>query len=202
VSADDADDVVSIPGQRSRTPIFAALAAAVVLALAGWFFLRPKTPPPPPRSIQSAAPAVGQPQPPPPPDEPAAPEPSAKPSATPSAVPSAVPAAVPSGIPAATPSAVPSAHASAAPAKGGIDDEAAPLTTRVMRALEANQAQKAVQLAQQLTSRSPGSASAWQLRGAAEQAAGRGGKSSFQKCAELAKPESALAAECKSLAGM
>jgi DNA-binding response OmpR family regulator len=91
----------------------------------------------------------------------------------------------------------PDHHPSAKP----IDDEAVPLATRVMRALEANQTAKAVDLAARLTARSPGSASAWQLRGAAEQAAGRSGKSSFQKCAELAKPDSALGAECKSLAG-
>jgi hypothetical protein len=71
-----------------------------------------------------------------------------------------------------------------------------------MRALEANQAGKAVTLAVQLTTKSPGSANAWQLRGAAEQAAGHGGKSSFKKCAELAPPESALGQECRSLAGM
>jgi hypothetical protein len=70
-----------------------------------------------------------------------------------------------------------------------------------MRALEANQTHKALDLAVSLTSRSPGSASAWQLRGAAEQATGKTGKSSFQKCADLAVPESALATECKSLAG-
>lgn len=81
------------------------------------------------------------------------------------------------------------------------EEESLPLTKRVMRALEANQTARAVELSTQLTNRSPGSASAWQLRGAAEQAAGRGGKSSFQKCAELAKPDSPLAAECKSLAG-
>jgi hypothetical protein len=71
-----------------------------------------------------------------------------------------------------------------------------------MRALEANQTTKAVNLATQLTQRSPGSANAWQLRGAAEQAAGRSGKASFRRCAELAPADSALAAECKSLAGM
>jgi hypothetical protein len=71
-----------------------------------------------------------------------------------------------------------------------------------MRALEANQTAKAVQLAAQLTSRSPSSASAWQLRGAAEQAAGQGGKASFRRCAELAPEGSALGAECRSLAGM
>jgi len=83
-----------------------------------------------------------------------------------------------------------------------IDDEGAPLTTRVMRALEANQAGRAVQLATQLTTRSPGSANAWQLRGAAEQAAGQGGKASFKRCAELAPADSSLGSECRSLAGI
>jgi hypothetical protein len=72
----------------------------------------------------------------------------------------------------------------------------------VQRALEANQTGRAVQLATQLTQRSPGSAVAWQLRGAAEQAAGHGGKASFKRCAELASPDSPLASECRSLAGM
>jgi len=71
-----------------------------------------------------------------------------------------------------------------------------------MRALEQGKAGKAVNLAQQLTSQQPGSASAWHLRGAAEQAAGRGGRASFRKCAELAPPDSGLASECKALAGM
>jgi DNA-binding response OmpR family regulator len=200
VPAEDADEIVAIPGQRSRMPVFAALAGVIVLAAAGWWFFRPKAPPPAPRPVDTAATVVGRPQPPPPPDDVPAAEPSAVPSATPSTVPSAPPSAVPSAVPSILPAA--SAVASAHPAKGSADDENAPLTTRVMRALEANQAQKAVQLAQQLTQSKPGSASAWQLRGAAEQAAGRGGKSSFQKCAELAPPESALAAECKSLSGM
>jgi Flp pilus assembly protein TadD len=71
-----------------------------------------------------------------------------------------------------------------------------------MSALEGGQAGKAVQLAQQLTASSPGSASAWHLRGAAEQAAGRSGRASFRKCAEIAAPDSPLSAECKALAGM
>ena len=71
-----------------------------------------------------------------------------------------------------------------------------------MKALEAGQASKAVGLAAQYTSQAPGSATAWHLRGAAEQAAGRGGKSSFRKCAELAPADSGLGAECRALAGM
>jgi hypothetical protein len=59
-----------------------------------------------------------------------------------------------------------------------------------------------VNLAAQLTSQSPSSAASWHLRGAAEQAAGRNGKSSYRRCAELAGPDSPLGAECRSLAGM
>ena len=77
-----------------------------------------------------------------------------------------------------------------------------PLPTRVQRALEANRTSQAVHLAIELTNKSPGSAYAWQLRGAAEQAEGRGGKASFRKCAQLAPAGSSLGAECKSLAGM
>ncbi len=76
----------------------------------------------------------------------------------------------------------------------------APLGARDARP-GSGQTGKAVQLAQQLTAASPGSAAAWHLRGAAEQAAGRGGRASFRKCAELS-PESSLGAECRALAGM
>ncbi|WP_437593877.1 response regulator [Sorangium sp. So ce1000] len=102
--------------------------------------------------------------------------------------------------PAAQPASAPApatASSSAAP-----DEEGGPLSARVMRALESGQTGKAVQLAQQLTAASPGSPAAWHLRGAAEQAAGRGGRASFRKCAELSSPESSLGAECRALAGM
>ena len=81
-------------------------------------------------------------------------------------------------------------------------EDSGPLTTRISKALEQGKSGKAVQLAQQLTSQSPGSANAWYLRGAAEQAAGRGGKASFRKCAELAGADSALGGECAALAGL
>ncbi|XXY22583.1 DUF4388 domain-containing protein [Sorangium sp. So ce216] len=119
----------------------------------------------------------------------------AAPAAT--AQPSAPSTAAPGGPPPR--SALP-APASAAPA--APDEEGGSLSSRVMRALEAGQAGKAVQLAQQLTAASPGSASAWHLRGAAEQSAGRGGQASFRKCAELSSPDSPLGAECRALAGM
>jgi Flp pilus assembly protein TadD len=81
-------------------------------------------------------------------------------------------------------------------------EESGPFSARIMKALESGQVNKAVQLAQQYTAQAPGSATAWHLRGAAEQAAGRGGKASFRKCAELSPPDSPLGAECQSLAGM
>ncbi len=79
------------------------------------------------------------------------------------------------------------------------DDESAPLTMRIQRAMGTA---KAITLAEQLTNQSPGSALSWQIRGAAEQAGGRSGTGSFRKCAELAAPDSPTASRCKSLAGM
>ncbi|MGK3993980.1 response regulator [Sorangium sp. So ce1024] len=143
----------------------------------------------------TADPAAGQPA------EPAASAP-ARPAATSSGAP-----ATHAGAPATTgqapppPREAPRAPAPA-PAPAAPDDEGGPLSARVMRALETGQTGKAVQLAQQLTAASPGSATAWHLRGAAEQAAGRGGRASFRKCAELTSPESSLGAECRALAGM
>jgi hypothetical protein len=113
----------------------------------------------------------------------ATPEPTAKPTAKPIAEPGPTPPPTP------TPPSTP-------------DDESGPLTVRISKALEQGKAGKAVTLAQQLTAQQPGSASAWYLRGAAEQAAGRGGKASFRKCAELAAPDSSVATECRALAGM
>jgi hypothetical protein len=80
-------------------------------------------------------------------------------------------------------------------------DDSGPFQVRIMKALEAGQSGKAVQLAQQYTAQAPGNALAWHLRGAAEQAAGRGGRASFRKCAELSPADSPLGAECKALAG-
>jgi CheY-like chemotaxis protein len=89
-----------------------------------------------------------------------------------------------------------------APPPAPPEDDTGPLPVRIQRALEAGRVTKAVTLAQQYTSQSPGNASAWHLRGAAEQAAGRSGTSAFRQCAELAAPESPLGAECRALAGM
>ncbi|NUQ78866.1 MAG: hypothetical protein HUU21_35525 [Polyangiaceae bacterium] len=90
----------------------------------------------------------------------------------------------------------------APPPTAAPEEESGPLPTRIQKALENGQVQKAVQLAQQYTNQAPGSATAWYLRGAAEQAAGRGGKASFRKCAELSGPDSPQGAECRALAGM
>jgi len=79
------------------------------------------------------------------------------------------------------------------------DDSGLPMTQRIMQALEKGQTGRAVGLATQLTQQSPGSANAWYLRGAAEQAAGRGGRASFRKCAELSPAGSAQGAECEAL---
>ena len=90
----------------------------------------------------------------------------------------------------------------AAPAPASPSDDTGPLSVRIMKALEARQTTKAVNLAVKLTQQSPGSASSWHLRGAAEQAAGGSGKGSFRRCAELAAVDSPIGAECRSLAGM
>ena len=206
--AEDAEDVpAGIPGTKSSFPWIAVAAGVVLLGVAGFWFTR--TPAIPPKPAPTVTTAANDPRPRPPPVVSADPAPPAAASSIPGPTLSAS-AVVSAAAPAA--SAAPSVASAAAPASGAPaahppgnkspDDETAPLSTRVMRALEANQTTKAVGLATQLTNKSPGSASAWQLRGAAEQAAGRGGKASFKRCAELAPADSALGAECKSLAGM
>ncbi len=109
------------------------------------------------------------------------------------------PSSPPSGSPSGSAPAASASAASSATASAPGDDPALPMNVRIMRALEQGQVNRAVQLAQQYTAQSPGSAAAWHLRGAAEQAAGRGGKASFRKCAELASPDSPLGAECQAL---
>ncbi|WP_437516791.1 response regulator [Sorangium sp. So ce1099] len=219
------------PGQEARRARLARIAAGLVTAVAigaaGVWLLSQARRPAPSAPVDDA-PLEGAWQP-PPPSAPAAPEgeptgaaapglSTASPADTPAAPAGTSPAA-PAGTspaapaPTAQPSApstaaqggppprsAPPAPASAAPA--APDEEGGSLSSRVMRALEAGQAGKAVQLAQQLTAASPGSASAWHLRGAAEQSAGRGGQASFRKCAELSSPDSPLGAECRALAGM
>ncbi|WP_437641027.1 response regulator [Sorangium sp. So ce854] len=218
--------------RRARaTRIVAGLVTAVAIAAAGvWLMSQDRHPAPsapvdPPLQGEDESPAAATATSPPAPEPEADPtgavapgistagtaDPAAGQPADPAASAKAGPAATSPGAPASAPAttgqappppreaprATPPAPAPAAP-----DDEGGPLSARVMRALETGQTGKAVQLAQQLTAASPGSATAWHLRGAAEQAAGRGGRASFRKCAELTSPESSLGAECRALAGM
>ena len=189
------------PTAPSRAPLLLGLAAAAVaIAALGWVLTRPPAPAPhtDPRPVRTAEPGRTV-EPAPPVPETATPTPTVDPTANPTPP---VPT-LPTSVPSTAVSTLHGEHAPGGPLGGhSADDEGVPLNTRVMRALEANQAGKAVQLAAQLTNRSPGSASAWQLRGAAEQAAGHGGKASFKRCAELAPHDSALGTECRSLAGM
>ncbi|WP_437785997.1 response regulator [Sorangium sp. So ce1097] len=218
--------------RRARAArIVAGLVTAVAIAAAGvWLMSQDRRPAPsapvdPPLQGEDQSPAAATATSPPAPEpeadptgavapgistagtaDPAAGQP-ADPAASAKAGPAATSPGAPVSAPATTgqvppppreaPKATPTAPAPAAP-----EDEGGPLSARVMRALETGQTGKAVQLAQQLTAASPGSATAWHLRGAAEQAAGRGGRTSFRKCAELSSPESSLGAECRALAGM
>jgi hypothetical protein len=59
---------------------------------------------------------------------------------------------------------------------------------------------RAVALARQYTNEAPGNPQAWYLYGAALQQTGGASKAAFQRCAELAAPDSNLATECSSLA--
>ncbi len=199
----------------SRVPMMIGVAAAgVVIAGMAWYLTRPAPIP----HRDPIVPVSATPVPPtghaPTSPEPPPPRPSADVSATQIPATAAPPASVApvssapvvpvaSGAPLAPPaSGAPSAGKPDHPASHSLDDDTVPLHTRVQRALEANQTTKAVQLATQLTGKSPGSAYAWQLRGAAEQASGRSGQASFRRCAELAAADSPLASECRSLAGM
>jgi CheY-like chemotaxis protein len=90
----------------------------------------------------------------------------------------------------------PTAPASAGSPTPAPSDETGSLSTRISRALEQGQMAKARTLAKQYTEQSPGNADAWFLLGATG-----GGASAYRRCAELAGPESARGAECRSLAG-
>jgi hypothetical protein len=213
------DDIPGLPRRRrrrrrrvTRGERLLRVVVGVVLGLAVGgaviLFLNRNTPPRPvPEPIPAATPTSARPPTAPTtlerdPDPPAPPPASAEPSApAPSLSFEPVFTAAPSDKPAppsagtASPSAQPTA--TAAP-----EEESGPLPVRIQKALENGQVNKAVQLAQQYTAQAPGSATAWYLRGAAEQAAGRGGKASFRKCAELSGPDSPQGAECRALAGM
>lgn len=164
--------------RAQETPVVSTAAVSAVMSSA------PVPPAPPKREMDAVPPSVS----------------SAPPVDSSPAVPPSGPAPAISG-PAVklAPSGTASAASSGGEAPAVGDDAALPMNVRIMRALEQGQVNRAVQLAQQYTAQSPASASAWHLRGAAEQAAGRSGRASFKKCAELAAPDSPLGAECESL---
>ena len=199
--ARDVDDEAAPPDPATKLPwMWIAAAAVVVVVGVGYWLTRPSAPiPPPPRPVVSAetAATLAPPPPIPPPPRPAdsvvAPPPSAAPPASAVVAPTALSGTLHAPDPDRT--AHPANTASAS-------DDSGPLQTRIMRALEAHQTTKAVNLAVQLTQQSPGSATSWHLRGAAEQASGGSGKGSFRKCAELAAVDSPIGAECRALAGM
>jgi DNA-binding response OmpR family regulator len=195
---DEADEVaVAAPATKSQW----VWIAAAVIAAAGvvyWLLRAPPAPPPPqPRPVVTAEAAART-------------APALAPAAPPveSAVDTAASAAPSSSAVVAPPSLsgtlhVPDVdHSAHAPNSPPTADDSGPLAARIMKALEARQTTKAVNLAVQLTQQSPGSATSWHLRGAAEQAAGGSGKGSFRRCAELAGPDSGIGAECRALAGM
>ncbi len=101
------------------------------------------------------------------------------------------------------PSASAAATASAPPALTGTmpvaEDSSVPLATRVQQALSGPDKGRAVGLARQWTTQSPGSAQAWYYLGAALMGAGQSGREAFKKCAELSSAESDLGAECQAL---
>jgi DNA-binding response OmpR family regulator len=203
------------PVKRGRAVILTVIIiiVAAVATIGGLGFWRSRPRPKPPDVAQVAT-ARAVPTPPPTPTTAPisveAPRPAAEPTAF--AVASSAPGASATAHPASSGAAV--ARAPSTPSKplerskhaiasdAAADDASAPLSARVTRALEAGQTAKAVNLAIQLTAQSPGDASSWHLRGAAEQAAGRSGKSSYRKCGELSAPDSPLGAECRALSGM
>jgi DNA-binding response OmpR family regulator len=200
VLADDDDGATPVDPAK-KLPWAWIIAAVVVIAGVGYWMARPS--PPPPKSPLPGPVVTAE---------------AAKTSATavlpsiatttPPVVPTASGAAPPASSIVAPPVLtgtlhVPDPEHSAHPATTAAPgDDSGPLQTRIMRALEAHQTTKAVNLAVQLTQQSPGSATSWHLRGAAEQASGGSGKSSFRKCAELAAADSPIGAECRALAGM
>jgi len=204
--ADEADEADEAPAADPAMKLPWVLIAAAVIAVAGvgyWLFWPPPARPTPPRPVvtaEAAATTAAAPSPTP------VPTPSAPPVASVVEVPAS---AAPSSSAVAAPPAlsgtlrVPDVdHSAQAPSPASPTDDSGPLPTRIMKALEAHQTTKAVNLAVQLTQQSPSSATSWHLRGAAEQAAGGSGKGSFRRCAELAGPDSSIGEECRALAGM
>lgn len=186
--------------RRARFVRTVALILAAVLAIGIYSLTRPKVPPVPPM----APGRIGQPT--------LQPSPPQIPTELPTSVSGSVTAA-PVEASAVVPSvtAPSSATVPVAPTPSGTpplgrpvsiipDDPSAPLNVRVMKALEAGDAARAVVLARQLTGQNPGSANAWYLLGAAQLAAGQSARGAFQKCAELAG-DTPQASECRALSG-
>jgi DNA-binding response OmpR family regulator len=216
-AADEGDDDAA-PAEPARRVPWGWIAAAVIAAAGvGYWVTRPiPVLPLPPRPVVSAetamttAPSIA----PPSLSSAAAPSLAAAPSAAAVEPPSSA-APLPSAAtppPALTgtlhvPDVEHTAHAAAGSTSASAStaapaEDSGPLQARIMKALEAHQTTKAVNLAVQLTQQSPGSPTSWHLRGAAEQAAGGSGKGSFRRCADLATADSAIGAECRALAGM
>ncbi len=175
------------------------LAVAIIVGVGLWLTRAPSrgpgpTPPPRPTTPVLTTTFAALP-PPPPPVESAPPAESALPVESSAPTPSAAPTVTASASAKVPPPDQPAKDAGAPP------EESGPLSARIMRALEARQTTKAVRLANELTNQAPGSASAWHLRGAAEQAAGGSGKASFKRCADLAPADSPIGSECRALSG-
>ena len=84
------------------------------------------------------------------------------------------------------------------PQPGPGDDPSKSLPERITAALGSDP-RLAASLARQYTEQSPGSANAWYLLGAALQSTGGNARGAFEKCAELAAPDSPMATECAAL---
>ena len=196
------DDEEARPADPAKKLPWIWIAAAILVIVGvGYWLFRPSAPPPVPRPVVTAETKTTA----------APPTPTLPPTLALPVDPVVAPPS--SGAPPSSALVAPPAlsgtlhvpdpdHSAHAASSASPSDDSAPLQTRIMKALEAHQTTKAVNLAVQLTQQSPGSATSWHLRGAAEQASGGSGKSSFRKCAELAAVDSPIGAECRALAGM